>query len=411
MEKIFLYVNNQLISEKAYYYLSSINSSTQIYIGVCVENNARNKEEITREYGKFTELDRIYITSDKKILLKAIEQIFPDRVIVVGTKLTVDERTYMLNILGKEILLDDLPDATVIKKNYVDINAGQDISKLIEKKEIFRIIEASNALTVDVLNNLKIKDGSRSKEFDGFWSSSLCDSLSHGKPDMEILSTYERISNIREMKRLTDKPIFYDIDSGGRTEQFVHSINELCRAGVSAVIVEDKIGKKVNSLVCQNSMQEQDTIANFTNKIKQGKLSVNNNKFWIIARIESLILGETKDLALLRAEKYIAAGADAILIHYNKNNVSSLIDYIESYVKNFREIPLAVIPTMYSYVSEKELMELGCKMVIYANHMTRSSIWAMQNVAQEILRNGRALEASMNCIPVEYLMEMEKMKR
>lgn len=410
MEKIFLYVNNQLISEKAYYYLSNIDSSTQIYIGVCLEDTVRNKEEIARDYGKFTGLDRIYVSKDKRILLKVIEQIFPDRVIVVGTKLTADERIYMLNILGKEILIEDLPDTTVIKKNYVDINGGQDISKLIKKKEIFRIIEASNALTVDVLNNLIIKDGNRSKEFDGFWSSSLCDSLSHGKPDMEILSTYERINNIREMKRLTDKPIFYDIDSGGRTEQFVHSINDLYRAGVSAVIVEDKIGKKVNSLVCKNSMQEQDTIANFTDKIKQGKLSV-NNKLWIIARIESLILGETKDLAILRAEKYIAAGADAILIHYNKNNVSSLIDFIESYIKNFREIPLAVIPTMYSYVSEEELTELGCKMVIYANHMTRSSIWAMQNVAQEILRNGRALEASMQCIPVEYLMEMEKMKR
>lgn len=411
MQRVFFYVKNQLMSEKGYSYLYSFEKDIQVYVGVYIQEVERNREIILEEYSKFTDMNKIYIFQEKESILKVIEEIQPKCVVVVGELLSKDEKKFILGKLPEADLIENLPNNVETKRKSVSVDVSHNLKSLIYHKDIFRVIEASNALMIDVLNELVIKERDGIKEFDGFWSSSLCDSLLHGKPDMEILSTYERINNIREMRKMSKKPIFYDIDSGGRTEQFVDSVIELHGAGVSAVIIEDKVGKKVNSLICNSGMQKQDTIENFAYKIRQGKKAVNDHNFWIIARIESLILGETKEEALFRAEKYIRAGADAILIHYNKNNITGLVDFIESYVKNFREVPLAVIPTMYSYVSERDLIELGCKIVIYANQMTRTSIWAMENVAESILRKGRALESSMNCIPVEKLLEIEQKRR
>ena len=140
-----------------------------------------------------------------------------------------------------------------------------------------------------------------------FGWSSLTVSTSMGKPDTEVVDFSTRFQMIEEIMEVTTKPVIVDGDTGGKIEHFRFKVRTLERLGVSAVIIEDKIGSKRNSLFGTEVYQEQDTIDNFTNKIKEGKRVLLTDEFMIIARIESLILKNGMEDAITRAKAYIHA--------------------------------------------------------------------------------------------------------
>ena len=140
------------------------------------------------------------------------------------------------------------------------------------------------------------------------WLSSLTDSTVRGKPDIEAVDFSSRFITINEILEVTTKPIIYDGDTGGLPEHFRFMVKNLERAGVSAVIIEDKIGLKRNSLFGTEAEQTQDSIENFCNKIITGKNAALTDDFMIIARIESLILEQGLNDALARAKAYKDAG-------------------------------------------------------------------------------------------------------
>ena len=141
------------------------------------------------------------------------------------------------------------------------------------------------------------------------------DSTAKGKPDIELVDLTSRLNTINDVLDVTTKPIILDGDTGGQTEHFVFTVKTLERLGISAVIIEDKVGLKRNSLFGTAVPQTQDSIENFTAKIAAGKKAQVTGDFMIIARIESLIAKAGLDDALARARAYIAAGADGIMIH------------------------------------------------------------------------------------------------
>lgn len=198
----------------------------------------------------------------------------------------------------------------------------------------------------------------------------------------------------------------FDLDSGGKKEQFLHSLISLYNRGVSAVVIEDKVGEKTNSLAVNCCLQKQDTVENFSEKIRCGRNLIRDDDFMIIARIESLVLGKGVDDGIHRAEKYIKANADAILIHYNKCDTNLIKKFCEEYKKIPNAKPLAVVPTAYSYVDEQQLKSWGVNIVIYANHITRSIVPSVLDTGSKILENGRALEASINCISVSETLNL-----
>lgn len=133
------------------------------------------------------------------------------------------------------------------------------------------------------------------------WSSSLTDSTSKGKPDIEAVDLTTRLQDLNNILECTTKPIIFDGDTGGKIEHFVFTVRTLERHGISAIIIEDKVGLKKNSLFGTDVIQTQDTIEGFCNKIKAGKASQITDDFMIIARIESLIAGKPVSDALERA--------------------------------------------------------------------------------------------------------------
>ena len=281
------------------------------------------------------------------------------------------------------------------------------LRRLIDNKNYVRILEAHNGLTGLIVENTAIKDNNVLKEFDGMWLSSLTDSAAKGKPDTECVDFTSRLTTINEILEVTTKPIILDGDTGGIPEHFVFMVRTLERLGVSAVIIEDKIGLKKNSLFGTDVEQVQDSIENFANKIRKGKRAQVTEEFMVIARIESLILKKGLGDALERARAYISAGADAILIHSKNSSPEEILEFCSAYRGFERTVPLAVVPTTYNWIKEHELAEAGVKIIIHANHLLRSAYPAMIDTAESILRHERSYEAAQkNCISIKDILSL-----
>ena len=276
------------------------------------------------------------------------------------------------------------------------------LSRLIETKPIVRVLEAHNGLTGLIVEKTKVGND----EFDAMWLSSLTHSASKGKPDNQYVDITTVNQTLSEVFDVTTKPIIVDLDNGGVVEHFKHTIRSLERIGVSSVIIEDKIGSKRNSLFDDTSNQTQDKPSEFANKILEGKKTLVTKDFMIIARIESFILGKGVVDAIDRAYLYIESGADGIMIHSKSEDASEILSFCEHYKKFQKKVPLVVVPSTYNKVVEKELVEAGVNVVIYANHLLRSSYPAMINTAKSILENKRSYEASKNCLPIKEVLEL-----
>ena len=280
------------------------------------------------------------------------------------------------------------------------------LRRLLGSKPLVRIMEAHNGLTGLIVENTNVRVDEQSNEFDGIWLSSLTDSVAKGKPDIEVVDLTSRLNTLNNILEVTTKPIIYDGDSGGLSEHFVFLVKSLERLGVSAVIIEDKIGLKKNSLFGTDVPQTQDSVESVTDKISKGKNARVTDDFMIITRIESLILGKGLKDALKRAEAYIDSGADGIMIHSNRENPEEILSFCREYKSFPKKAPLVVVPSTYNQITEDELVRAGVNIVIYANHLLRSAYPAMKTVAQSILKNSRSFEASENCISIKDIITL-----
>ena len=281
------------------------------------------------------------------------------------------------------------------------------LRRLIGVKPIVRILEAHNGLTGLIAEKTQIKKDGRTIEFDGIWESSLTDSTAKGKPDTELVDFSSRFSTIEEILEVTTKPMIVDGDTGGRIDHFKFRVKTLERLGVSAIIIEDKIGDKRNSLFGTTVPQEQDSIDHFSQKIHEGKKSQVTEEFMIIARVESLILQKGMVDALERTRAYIKAGADGIMIHSKNKDGKEIIEFCNHFKKFDQRVPLIVVPSTYAHMTENELQDLGVNVVIYANHLLRSAYPAMVNTAKSLLENSRGMEASNDyCMSIKEIITL-----
>ncbi|ADG94591.1 phosphoenolpyruvate phosphomutase [Arcobacter nitrofigilis DSM 7299] len=297
--------------------------------------------------------------------------------------------------------------STALNKTLKDIGTTPDIrrsrlKRLLSVKPFIRIMETHNALSGLIIENIK----SNNIEYDGMWSSSLTDSTSKGKPDIEAVDLSTRINTINEIFEVTTKPMIYDADTGGMAEHFVFTVRTLERTGISAVIIEDKKGLKKNSLFGIDVFQEQETIESFCEKIQMGKRAQITDDFMIIARIESLILEKGINDAIHRAKSYIEAGADGIMIHSRKKTPDEVIEFCEK-IREYNEfVPIVAVPTSYNKITALELSKAGVNIVIYANHMLRAAYPGMMSVAKTILENDRSYEVEKSLLSIKDILNL-----
>lgn len=281
------------------------------------------------------------------------------------------------------------------------------LRRLINAKDIVRICENHSGLTGLIIENTYVDVDGKREEFDGMWCSSLTDSTLKGKPDIEAVDLTSRLNSLSDSLEVTTKPIIFDGDTGGKPEHFVFTVRTLERLGVSAIIIEDKIGLKKNSLLGTDAEQTQDTIEGFSYKIRLGKSAQINDDFMIIARCESLIAGRSVDDALTRCIAYVNAGADGIMIHSKDKSGADIKDFCIKFRELDKTTPLIIVPTTYNHITEDEFKTWGVNVVIYANHMLRASYPAMVKCAKQILLDKNSKQASdMYCMSIKEILNL-----
>ena len=300
---------------------------------------------------------------------------------------------------------------TLLNNILPEVRRGK-LKELLSKEKIVRVLEAHNGLSGIIANNTYIEGLSDEvpvyREFDAIWESSLTDSASKGHPDVEVISFDSRLQSINEILAVTRKPMIVDGDTGGDANNFEYMVTKLERAGVSSVIIEDKVFPKRNSLEpgVQQTLEEPEV---FGKKIQRGKAVQISADFMIIARLESLIAGKSVDDALARAKIYLDAGADGVMIHSKEKNPAQIMEFAKRYQEITKKInydkPMACVPTTYNTITEDELYAAGFRIVIYANHLLRSANKAMEETARTILLNQRSFEADPMCSPVREIFK------
>ena len=280
------------------------------------------------------------------------------------------------------------------------------LKECIDRKGFVRILEAHSGLSGIVADQAQIRHNGQVLEYDGLWESSLTDSAIKGLPDASIVGFDSRAHTIDEILNVTSKPIIVDGDTGGEPAQFEYLVKHLERLGVSAVIIEDKVYPKRNSLDASANQDLEDPTV-FAEKIQAGKEVAISDDFMIISRLESLIAGAGLRDALDRAEQYILAGTDGIMIHTNKSDPREILDFADAYQGLCRRLgvrPVLVsVPTTYNTITDAELAARGFNIIIHANHLLRAAYKAMTEAACNILVNGRSLEADPLCAPVKEI--------
>jgi len=360
------------------------------------------------------------IIQDEIMYDKVIEEIRPDYVIHGDNWKTAPLLSIRNNVesllakFGGEII--DVPytfnenvaliDQKIKEKLSMPEYRRKRLRQLIKLRGIVKTLEVHSGLTGLIAEKTVVEHDGEFDQFDAMWISSLCDSTAKGKPDIELVDMTSRFRTISDVTEVTTKPIIFDGDTGGKTEHFVYTVRTLERMGVSAVIIEDKIGLKKNSLFGTDVEQTQDTIEHFCSKISTAKKVQLTDDFMIIARIESLILEKGMDDALTRARAFVKAGADGIMIHSRKKDPAEIVEFCDKFRAEDKTTPIVVVPSSFNTITEAELAQHGVNIVIYANQLTRSAFPAMEQTARDILKYHRAKEVDDRLMKIKDIISL-----
>lgn len=378
-----------------------------------------NQEERLKLYRSINGVEEVVIQNDM-LYDDVVTLIQPDYVVHGDNWLEGPEKAIrdhveeLLQAYGGELV--DIPYTYSDKVRKIDMQLREKLAmpeyrrkrlrQLISMTPIVKVMEAHSGLTGLIVEKTVVEHEGRLDQFDAMWISSLCDSTTRGKPDIELVDMTSRFRTIDDIMEVTTKPIIFDGDTGGFTEHFVYAVRSLERMGVSAVIIEDKKGLKKNSLFGTEVEQMQATIEEMSAKITAGKKAQLTDDFMIIARIESLILEKGMKDALERARAFVKAGADGIMIHSRKKDPAEIVEFCDKFRGEDRTTPIVVVPSSFNVITEEELVEHGVNIVIYANQLTRSAVPAMQQTTEDILRYHRAKEVDDRLMSIKNIITL-----
>ncbi len=280
------------------------------------------------------------------------------------------------------------------------------LRRLINAKKVVHIIEVHSGLSGLIAEHIHVSENGMKKEFDGMWTSSITDSLEKGKPDIQAVDISSRIININDLLEVTTKPIIFDGKSGGSIQQFGFTIRTLERLGVSAIIVHDSSSIESTSKYEELALQKQYSIEDFSNKIKYGKSVQITTDFMVIARIDSLVLNKDMEDAIERAQAYISAGADGIMIHSAPDKPGEMLAFCKKLGELKHPAPLVAVPSCNDPALKKDLLDAGVNMIVYENHLLRSAFPAMVKTAKNLLSHEGTLESGSDLMSIEEIQKL-----
>ena len=180
-------------------------------------------------------------------------------------------------------------------------------------------------------------------------------------------------------------------------------IRKLEQRHIAAVCIEDKLFPKTNSFL-KGEAQPLADMEEFCGKIKAGKDAQSDPDFCIIARVEAFICGWGLAEALRRAEAYHQAGADGILIH----SALAVPDEILAFKREWGgRCPVVIVPTKYYSTPTDVFRQQGFSMVIWANHMLRAAVAAMQHTARTLHEQENLLSIEDKIVSVSEVFRLQ----
>ena len=243
--------------------------------------------------------------------------------------------------------------------------------------------------------------------FDAVWVSGLgVSTMAHAVPDLNLVTMSESLEAAVRIDHATPLPVIADCDNGfGGLSNVVRTLREYERAGIAAICIEDNLFPKRNSLYTGESRRELIPVAEQARRLQAAKRVQETPDFTLIARIESFIAGHGLEDACERAAAYVAAGADAILIHSRDKTLAEIESFLERWPQ-IASVPLVAVPTLFPTFTAQQLYDKGFTVVILANQLMRASVQAMEETLRTLAETGQAASVDGRIASVDHIFEL-----
>ena len=269
------------------------------------------------------------------------------------------------------------------------------LKQLLQSDGLEFIMEAHNGLSAKIVEEAGFK---------GIWGSGLTLSASMGVRDNNEASWTQVLEAMEFMSDATTIPILLDADTGyGNFNNVRRLVRKLEQRNIAGMCIEDKLFPKTNSFI-NSEQQPLADVEEFAGKIKAAKDTQYDSDFCVVARVESLIAGWELEEALKRAETYFMAGADAILMHSKLKTADQILEFMRAWQ---HKCPVVIVPTTYYNTPTSAYVEAGISLVIWANHLLRSSIKAMQQTAAQIYQEQSISSVESQVVTVKEIFRLQ----
>ena len=267
--------------------------------------------------------------------------------------------------------------------------------QLLHSGHLEFLMEAHNGLSAKIVEEAGFK---------GIWGSGLTISASESVRDSNELSWTQVLDIVEFMSDATNIPIMLDADTGyGNFNNMRRLVHKLEQRNIAAACIEDKIFPKCNSFI-NSEDQSLAGVKEFAGKIMAAKDTQQDPDFCVVARTEAFVVGRGLDEALERADAYYQAGADAVLIHSKIATCDQIIAFMAEW---HNKCPVVIVPTKYYSTPTKVFEDVGVSMVIWANHLLRSSITAMQQTAANVYREKSLMSVENQVATVKEIFRLQ----
>ena len=259
-------------------------------------------------------------------------------------------------------------------------------------------VGAHDALTAKLIGN---------HGFDAVWVSGLAvATMVYAIPDVNLTTMSETLDAAIRIDRATDLPVIADCDNGfGGLNNVVRTLVEFEAAGIAAICIEDNLFPKRNSLLGADTRRELIPVTEQARRLGAAKRAQSGADFVLIARVESLIAGHGVEDACARADAYVEAGVDAILIHSRDKTLQEIEGFLGSW-SGMGKVPLVAVPTLFPTFTDEQLGAKGFNLVILANQPMRAAVKAVEENLATLARERRASAVDPDIAAVNHLFEL-----
>jgi 2-methylisocitrate lyase-like PEP mutase family enzyme len=207
---------------------------------------------------------------------------------------------------------------------------------------------------------------------------------STGIPDMGLISQKEISDRLEQIVDAVDIPVIADMDTGyGNALNALRALRAFERAGVAGFHLEDQVFPKRCGHLDGKAVVAVDE---FCAKLRAVRDALDDEGIVVIARTDAVAV-EGVEAAIERMHRYMEAGADVAFVEAPRTR--------EEIERIARELPYPKLLNMFRggrtpVVERGDLEALGFNLVIVPGDLQRGAIFAMQELARVILRDGHS---------------------